>query len=95
MRSIWTPSLAPLCPFVPATNAAHPSPVGFLAVQGNATGGLLVERPRNTKLEVRTQGRAIGFYGTSVPVVQGSGMTDVSAQAATKASGVPPRGRPV
>jgi hypothetical protein len=94
MRRNWTPSSALLCSFAPATDNAHLSPVGFLAVQGNATGGLLVERPRNIQLDCRTQ-RLIGVYGTSVPVVQGSGMTDVTAPAATTASGVPPRGRPV
>jgi hypothetical protein len=94
MRSIWIPSPAPLCSFAPAMNDAHPSQVGFLAVQGNATGGLLIERPRNTQADVRTQRQALGVYGTSVPVVQGSG-TDATAPAATKASGVPPRGRPV
>jgi len=94
MRSIWTPSLAPLCSFASAMNGAHPSQVGFLPVQSNATGGRLIERPRNTQADVRTQRPALGVYGTSVPVVQGSGI-DVTVQAATKASGVPPRGRPV
>lgn len=94
MRSFWTPSPASLCSFAPAMNGAHPFQVGLLAVQSNATGGLLVERPRNTKADVRLQRQALGVYGTSVPVVQGSGI-DVTAPAATKASGVPPRGRPV
>ncbi len=95
MRSNWTPSSAPLCSFVPTTNAAHLSPVGFLAVQGAATGGLLIERPRSTKFDRRAQ-RPVGVYGTNVPAVQqGSGMTDTTAPAAVKASGVPPRGRPV
>jgi hypothetical protein len=94
MRSIWNPSLAPLCSFVPAMNDAHPFQVGLLAVQGNATGGRLIERPRNTQADVRTQRSVPGAYGTSVPAAQGSGI-DASAPAATKVSGVPPRGRPV
>lgn len=95
MRSTWTPSSALACFFAPATNAAHPSPVGFLAVQGVATGGLLIERPRTTQSDCRAQ-RPVGVYGINVPAAQqGSGMTCTTAPAAVKASGVPPRGRPV
>ena len=77
----------------PAAKLAHPSKVGFLAVQGDAIGGSLLES-RSITFDVRIQptNAANGISGSAA---QGSPMAAVAVPAETKARGVPPRGRPV
>jgi hypothetical protein len=83
----------------PSAKLAHPTQVGFLAVQGavavqgDAIGGSLLE-PRSTTFDVRIQ-PSNGANGISGSAAQGSPMADVAVPAETKARGVPPRGRPV
>lgn len=77
-----------------ASTLAHPTRVGFLAVQGVTTGGLRFARPRNNQINVKIQ-PSMGAYGISGSAAQVSLMVDASAPATAKASGVPPRGRPV
>jgi hypothetical protein len=58
-------------------------------------GGLLqAEQPRTNALTVRIL-PIMGAYGASVSAVQGSQKPETAAPAVGKASGVPPRGRPV
>lgn len=92
INKTWEPTLP--CAAVPAFTQAHPASVGFLAVQGALTGGPRIVRPRINDLNVGTQ-QSIGAYRTSGSAAAGSLMADVSAPAGAKASGVPPRGRPV
>lgn len=105
-----TSSLPDWCAPVSIDELAHSETVGFLAVrlpdasdltngaEGSATrmtGGLPRDgRPRTTKLSVRIL-PIMGAYGTGVSASQGSQKPTMAAVAATKASGVPPRGRPV
>lgn len=77
----------------PAAKLAHPSKVGFLAVQGDAIGGSLLES-RSITFDIRIQ-PSNGANGISGSVAQGSPMATVAVPAETKARGVPPRGRPV
>ena len=77
----------------PAAKLAHPTKVGFLAVQGDAIGGSLLES-RSITFDVRIQ-PSNGANGISGSAAQGSPMVDVAVPAETKARGVPPRGRPV
>ena len=77
----------------PAAKLAHPSKVGFLAVQGDAIGGSLLES-RSITFDVRIQ-PSNGANGISGSAAQGSPMATVAVPAETKARGVPPRGRPV
>jgi len=58
-------------------------------------GGLLqAEQPRTNTRTVRIL-PIMGAYGTNVSAVQGSLKPETAAPAVGKASGVPPRGRPV
>ncbi len=77
----------------PVAKLAHPTKVGFLAVQGDAIGGSLLES-RSITFDVRIQ-PSNGANGISGSAAQGSPMVDVAVPAETKARGVPPRGRPV
>jgi hypothetical protein len=77
----------------PVAKLAHPTKVGFLAVQGDAIGGSLLES-RSITFDVRIQ-PTNGANGISGSAAQGSPMVDVAVPAETKARGVPPRGRPV
>ena len=77
----------------PAAKLAHPTKVGFLAVQGDAIGGSLLES-RSITFDVQIQ-PSNGANGISGSAAQGSPMVDVPVPAETKARGVPPRGRPV
>lgn len=77
----------------PAVKLAHPTTVGFLAVQGDAIGGSILES-RSNLFDVRIQ-LSKGANGISGSAAQGSPMVDVAVPAETKARGVPPRGRPV
>jgi hypothetical protein len=91
--------------WMPAAKLAHPTKVGFLAVQGavavpgllvrqgDAIGGSLLES-RSNPFDVRIQ-PTNGANGISGSAAQGSPMADVPVPAETKARGVPPRGRPV
>jgi hypothetical protein len=79
--------------YTPAAKLAHPTKVGFLAVQGDAIGGSLLES-RSITFDVRIQ-PTNGANGISGSAAQGSPMVDVAVPAETKARGVPPRGRPV
>jgi len=83
-----------LCARVPAAKPAHPSTVGFVAVQPNDRGGLLNPQPRFTQFDVRIQ-PTNGAYGISGFAAQGSPMTEAAVPAVATARGVPPRGRPV
>ena len=76
-----------------AAELAHPTTVGFLAVQGDAIGGSLLES-RSITFDVRIQ-PSNGANGISGSAAQGSPMATVAVPAETKARGVPPRGRPV
>ena len=78
---------------MPAAKLAHPTKVGFLAVQGDAIGGSLLES-RSITFDVRIQ-PTNGANGISGSAAQGFPMVDVAVPAETKARGVPPRGRPV
>jgi hypothetical protein len=67
--------------------------------QEQATGGVLIAQPRTTDLTINVQ-QTLGAYGTpshgtSVFTAKGSLMARPIAPATGKASGVPPRGRPV
>jgi hypothetical protein len=83
--------------------AAHHSSVGFLAVQGaetqqttgaRATGGSsLSEQPRYITCSVQLQPITDAGNGISVSAAQGS--QKPAAPMGAKASGVPPRSRPV
>lgn len=76
--------------------AAHLIPVGFLSVRGAATGDPCLGRSRSmNETNVRTRMTATGVYGTRGSVAQGSQAADALVPASAKASGVPPRGRPV
>jgi hypothetical protein len=74
------------CVDVPAASSAHPNPVGYLAVQG-VFGGSRMARPRTT-------GAPNGAYKINVSTIQFP-MAGVRAAAGARASGIPPRGRPV
>jgi len=87
-----TSALPVLCTRALAVTPAHPS-VGFLAVQADARGGLLLERPRFTKFDVRVQ-QTNGANGISGSAAKGSPMAGAIVPTVA-ASGVPPRGRPV
>ena len=66
----------------------------------HAVGGAHNARPRTNELTINVQ-QALGVYGdpsfirTSVTAAKGSLMAKPLAPATAKASGVPPRGRPV
>jgi hypothetical protein len=83
-----------LCTRALAAKPAHPSTVGFVAVQPAARGGLLNPQPRFTQFDVRIQ-LTNGAYGISGSAAQGSPMTEAAVPAVATARGVPPRGRPV
>lgn len=104
-----TSMLALLCAGVSGPKPAHQILVGLLPVRDEqvcigfdlAAGGALNARPRTTETPNFVQ-RPLGGYGrpqgvntTSVSIAQGSQMASPLAPASTKASGVPPRGRPV
>jgi hypothetical protein len=88
-----TSGLPVLRVYKPAAKLAHPTKVGFLAVQDDAIGGSLLES-RSITFDVRIQ-PTNGANGISGSAAQGSPMVDVAVPAETKARGVPPRGRPV
>ncbi len=76
----------------PVAKLAHPAKVGFLAVQGDAIGGSLLES-RSITFDVRIQ-PSNGANGISGSAAQGSPMPK-SRPGSEEASGVPPRSRPV
>jgi len=103
-----TSMLALLCAGAAGATTAHPKQVGLLPVHGgqvwtgiDLAGGALDARPRTTETTNFVQrplagyGRPQGVNGTSVSTAQDSQMAKPLAPAGTKASGVPPRGRPV
>lgn len=107
MGITWTQTstLPVMCAPASTPMPAHPT-VGLMAVRGTEVstsllhgdlfnGGLLQDqRPRTNSLTVRVL-PIIGAYGTSVSAFQGSQKPETTAPAGAKASGVPPRGRPV
>lgn len=97
MRITWMqPSTLPvLCADVPTIKTAHPTMVGFLTAQGASTGGLRFPQPRTTKETNVLAQLPNGVYGTRGSVAKGSQMADALTPVGVKASGVPPRGRPV
>ena len=103
MGITWTQTstLPVLCAPVSTPKLAHPTMVGFLAVRGAKDRASLIngglpqhEQPRTTTSTVRIL-PIMGAYGTGVSALQGSQKPDAAASAGVKASGVPPRGRPV
>jgi hypothetical protein len=86
-------ALPVLCTSARAVSPAHAS-VGFLAVQADARGGLLLQGPRFTKFDVQIQ-QTNGAYGIGVSAANGSPKTVVPVPAGATERGVPPRGRPV
>jgi hypothetical protein len=97
-----------MCAHLSTPKPAHPTTVGFVAVQGprnvlqslRPNGGLpQLEQPRSTKprtSNVTVQIQPItDAYGMSGSAAKGSLKPVAFALASAKTSGVPPRGRPV